>query len=182
MRSSYRILLLTLPLLTVGCGDLFYVEAETEELCKTQRDLSFPAGLPLPGSVQQTFLFPVSDITATIPAGDTESVLRVRSFTLKATSGNPELSGIEKASLTLRLQNQSRPTTLLEYRRAANQPSTQTLSATGNGTLDLQELIREEELELTMEASGALPPRAWTADLTVCAGLRLKADFFDMIF
>lgn len=182
MRPDFRTLLFTLPLLTTGCGSLFYVEAETEEICKTQSDLSFPAGLPIPGSVQQTFLFPVGDITATIPTADTESELRMRSFTLTATSGNPDLSGIEGALLTLRLPSQAQPVTLLEYRRSANQPTTQTLKATGNGTLDLQELIRQENLELTMEARGALPTREWTADLTVCAGLRLKADFTDVLF
>ncbi len=48
--------------------------------------------------------------------------------------------------------------------------------------LDLQKVLRQEELELTMEASGVLPTRHWTADLRVCAGLSLKADFFDILF
>jgi hypothetical protein len=182
MRPALRILLATLPLLTTGCGSLFFVEAETEEVCKTQRDVSFPGGLPIPGTVSQTLLFPVGDITATVPTGDTDSELRLRSFELTATSGNPDLSGIEVASMSLRLTGQSQPTRLLEYRRPASQPPTQRLSATGDSVLDLQELIRRDELELTFQASGTLPPSSWTADLKVCAGLRLRADVLDLIF
>jgi hypothetical protein len=182
MRPSLRILLITLPLLATGCGSLFFVEAQTDEVCKTQRNISFPGGLPIPGTVEQTILFPVGDLTATIPTGDTESELSMRSFELTATSGNPDLSGIELASMSLRLTGQSQPTKLLEYRRAPNQPATQKLTATGNGVLDIQELIREENLELTFGATGTLPRNAWTADLKVCAGLRLKADVLDLIF
>jgi hypothetical protein len=182
MRTSFRLLLLTVPLLTTGCESLFYVEAKTEELCKIQRNLSFPAAIAIPGTVSQTFNFPVKDLTATIPTGDTEALLTMKLFELTPTSGNPDLGGIERATLSVRLDGQTQATKLLEYQRSASQPNPQKLSATGNGTLDLQKVLRQEDLELTMEASGVLPTRQWTADLRVCAGLSLKADFFDMLF
>lgn len=182
MRPSFRILLLAVPLLATGCDSLFFVEAETEELCKTQRDLSFPASIAIPGTVSQTFNFPVKDLTATIPTGDTEAILRLKLFELTPTSGNPDLSGVERAALSVLLDGDTRPTSLLEYKKTASQPSPQKLSATGSGVLDLQKVLNQEELELTMEASGTLPTRPWTADLRVCAGVSLKADFFDMIF
>ena len=181
MRPSIRILLLTVPLLT-GCESLFFVEAKTDELCKTQQDLAFPAAIAIPGTVSQTFNFPVKDLTATIPTGDTEAFLTMKLFELTPTSGNPDLSGIERATLSVRLDGQAQGTTLLEYRRSSSNPNPQKLSATGSGTLDLQKVLRQEELELTMEASGVLPTRQWTADLRVCAGLSLKADFFDVLF
>jgi hypothetical protein len=182
MRPSFRILLIALPLLTTGCSSLFSVEAETEELCKTQRNVSFPGSIPIPGTVSQTINFPVGDIGATLPSGSTEAQLRVHLFDVTATGGNPELSGVERASVAIRLPGQNSPTRLLEYRRPANQGSTQKLSATGSGVLDLNELIRQENLELTLEASGTLPTRDWTADVRVCAGLWLKTDVLDLIF
>jgi hypothetical protein len=182
MRTFSRLLLLAVPLFTTGCDSLFFVEAKTEELCKTQRDLSFPASIAIPGTVSQTFNFPVRDLTATIPTGDTKAFLTMKLFELTPTSGNPDLSGVERALLTVRLDGQTQATTLLEYRRTSTQANPQKLSATGNGTLDLQKVLRQEELELTMEASGVLPTRPWTADLRVCAGLSLEADFFDVLF
>jgi hypothetical protein len=182
MRSSIRILLITLPLLTTGCSSLFSVEAETEEICKTQHNVNFP-GVPLPpGTVGQTFNFPIGDLTGTLPAGSTEAKLRMRLFEVTATSGNPELSGVERASVALRLPDQTTPTKLLEYRRPANQASTQKLSASGSGEVDINKLIGQDSIELTLEASGQLPPRDWSADVRVCAGLFLKADVLDLIF
>jgi hypothetical protein len=183
MRPSFRILLITLPLLATGCSSLFYVEAETEEVCKIQRNISFPASIPIPGTVSQTVSFPVGDIVGTLPSGSTEAQLRVRLFELTTTGSNPpDLSGIDRASVALRLPGQSAPTKLLEYKRPAGQTSTQKLTATGNGVLDLNELIRQDNLELTFEASGTLPQRDWTGDLRVCAGLWLKTDFLDLLF
>ncbi len=182
MRTFSRLLLLAVPLFTTGCDSLFFVEAKTEELCKTQRNVSFP-GVPLPpGTVSQTVNFPVGELIGTLPAGSTEAKLRMRLFEVTATSGNPELSGVERASVALRFPDQNTPTKVLEYRRPANQPSTQKLSAAGSGEVDINKLIGQETLELTVEASGQLPPRDWTADVRVCAGLFLKADVLDLIF
>jgi hypothetical protein len=182
MRSSFRILLIALPLLSTGCSSLFSVEAETEEICKTQRNVSFP-GVPLPpGTVSQTLNFPVGDLIGTLPAGSTEALLRMRLFEVTATSGNPELSGVERATVSIRLPDETRPRELLRYTRPPNQPSTQKLSAPGSGEVDINQLIGQESLELTVEASGQLPPRDWTADVRVCAGLFLKADVLDLIF
>jgi hypothetical protein len=182
MRTSFRILLLAVPLLTTGCESLFFVEAETEELCKIERNLTFPAAIAIPGTVSQSFNFPVRDLTRTIPTGDTEAVLTLKLFELTPTSGNPDLSGIDRAGLSVRLDGQTQATKLLEYQRSSSQPNPQKLSATGSAKLDLQELLDQEDLELTMEASGRLPTRQWTADLRVCAGLSLKADFTDVLF
>lgn len=182
MRTSFRILLTALPLLTTGCGSLFYVEAETDEVCKTQRNVSFPGSIPIPGTVSQTINFPIGDITNTIPQGSTEAQLRVHLFEVTATGGNPELSGVERASVAIRLPSQATPTKLLEYRRPTNQTSTRKISATGSGVLDLNQLLDQDELELTLEASGTLPQRDWTADVRVCAGLWLRTDVLDLIF
>jgi hypothetical protein len=182
MRPCLRILLITLPLLATGCGSLFYVEAETEEICKTQRNVEFPASIPIPGTVSQTINFPIGDVRNTLPQGSTEAELRVKLFEVTARTGNPDLSGVERASVAVRLPSQSTPTKLLEYRRPANQPPTQKIAATGSGILNFNELTQQENLELTLEASGTLPQRDWTADVRVCAGLWLRTDVLDLIF
>jgi hypothetical protein len=184
MRSSIRILLITLPLLTTGCSSLFSVEAETEEICKTQRNVNFP-GVPLPpGTVGQTFNYPIGDLLATLPTEGTEARLRMRLFEVTATGGNPELSGVERASVSLHFPDESRPRELLKYTRPSNQASTQKLSAVANdqSSVDINKLLGQDTIELTLEASGQLPPRDWTADVRVCAGLFLKADVLDLIF
>lgn len=180
MRPFLRTLLIALPLLATGCDSLFYVEAQTEEVCKIQRNLTFPASIPIPGTVSQTVNFPIGDISATIPEGSTEAELTVRLFEL--TTQDQDLSGIERASVALRLPDQSTPTKLLEYRRPAGQTATQKLSATGSGVLDINKLLSQENLELTFEASGTLPTHDWNGDLRVCAGLRLKTDVLDLLF
>ncbi len=182
MRPSLRILLIALPLLTTGCSSLFYIEAETDEVCKTQHDVSFPGAPQIPGTTSGKFEFPVKDISATLPTGSTEAQLRVHLFEVTSTSGNPDLSGVEHASVALSLSSQGTPTKLLEYKRPANQPRTQTLSATGEGVLDLNELARTENLIVTVEASGTLPANTWTADVRVCSGLWLRTSVLDLIF
>jgi len=184
MRTSIRILLITLPLLTTGCSSLFSVEAETEELCKTQRNVNFP-GLPLPpGTVRQTFNYPIGDLVATLPTEGTEAKLSMRLFEVTATGGNPELSGVEFVSMAMRLPDETRPRELLKYTRPPNQASTQKLSAVANdqSSVEISKLLGQETIELTVEASGQLPPRDWTADVRVCAGLFMKADVLDLIF
>lgn len=182
MRPSFRILFLALPLLATGCGSLFYVEAETEEVCRTEHNVTFPGSIPIPGTVSQEIHFPVGDITGTIPRGSTEAQLRVHLFEVTATSGNPELSGVERASVSIRLPSDPTPTVLLEYRRPANQTSTQKLSAAGSGTLDLNQLLEQDQLVLNVTASGTLPTREWKADVRVCAGLWLRTDVLDLLF
>lgn len=182
MRPSFRILFLALPLLATGCGSLFYVEAETDEVCKTQHNVTFPGSIPIPGNTSAKFFFPIGDITSTIPRGSTDAQLRVHRFDVTATSGNPELSGVERASVAIRLPGDPAPTVLLEYRRPANQTSTQKLSAVGSGVLDLNQLLEQDELELDLAASGVLPTQEWKADVRVCAGLWLRTDVLDLIF
>jgi hypothetical protein len=182
MRPSIRILLIALPLLATGCDSIFYVEAETQEVCKTERNITFPASIPIPGAVSQTLNFPVGDISSSIPTGSTQAQLRVHLFELTATSSNVDLNGVEQASVALRLPGETTPTKLLEYKRPANQTSTQKLSATGSGVLDLNELIRQDNLELTFTASGTLPQQDWNGDLRVCAGLWMKTNILDLIF
>jgi hypothetical protein len=181
-RPSFRVPLACLALLGTGCGPLFFIEAETEETCKLERGLTFPAALPTTVSVEQTVVFPLEDIADALPDGDTEATLRLKRFELTPTQGSPDLRGIERALVSLRKPGQTGLTPLLEYRRASTQTSPRSLAATGSSAVDLADQIREQELELVFEARGSLPPQEWKADFRACAGLQVKVDYLDWVF
>ncbi|MDC0713235.1 hypothetical protein POL68_32535 [Stigmatella sp. ncwal1] len=182
MSPPFRVLLTSLALLGTGCGPLFFIEAETEEVCKTERGLSFVGAAPTTVSLQQTVLFPLEDLADALPDGDTEATLRLRRFELTATQGNPDLRGIERAIVSLRKPGQTALTPLLEYRRPSSGTAPQAIAATGIESVDLVDQLREEELELVFEARGSLPPQDWKADFRACAGLKVKVDYLDVVF
>ena len=183
MRPSLRILLLTATasLLTACDGPLFFAEAETEEICKTESRVTFPAALPGTSSVQQSFELPIGDTGAALPEGDMESELRLKVFEITATS-NVDLRSIESATLTLRQPGSTTGIRLVEYRRPADSGPLTKITLTASAPIDVLELAREDTLEMTFEARGALPQQEWTASLRACAGLRSQVDYFDLIF
>ncbi|XXF77110.1 hypothetical protein P2318_29255 [Myxococcaceae bacterium GXIMD 01537] len=184
MRTPTRILLLTAAALASGCGDsLFFVEAEVQEICKTEKSVTFPAALPGTASVQQTFELPIGDSGAALPEGTMDSDLRLKVFEVTATSGNVDLSQIESATVSIKKAGSTEaPIKLIEYRRPPNAGSLQKLSLTASAPVDVLELARQEQLDLTFEARGALPTQEWTASVRMCAGLRAKVDYFDLVF
>lgn len=183
MRPSHRILLLTATasLLTACEGPLFFAEAETEEICKTESRVTFPAALPGTSSVQQSFELPIGDTGSALPEGDLESELRLKVFELTATSG-VDLRSIESATLTLRQPGATTGIRLVEYRRPSDSGPLTKITLTASAPIDVLELAREDTLEMTFEARGSLPQQEWTASLRACAGLRAKVDYFDLIF
>lgn len=184
MRPSLRILLLTATasLVTACEGPLFFAEAETEEICKTEQRVTFPAALPGTSSVQQTFELPIGDTGSALPEGDMESELRLKLFEVTATSNNVDLRSIESATLTLRQPGSTTGIRLVEYRRPSDTGPMTKLTLTASAPIDVLELAREDTLEMTFEARGALPQQEWTASLRACAGVRAKVDYFDLIF
>lgn len=184
MRPSLRILLLTASasLVTACEGPLFFAEAEMEEICKTEPTVTFPAALPGTTSVQQTFELPIGDTGSSLPEGDLESELRLKVFEVTATSNNVDLRSIESATLTLRQPGSTTGIRLVEYRRPSDSGPLTKLTLTASAPLDVLELARENKLEMTFEARGALPQQEWTASLRACAGVRAKVDYFDLVF
>src|SRR5688500_4660258 len=88
-----------LALLT-GCSDLFFIEAETESICKTEAGASFPAAPPVSATVSQSFRLPINGIGDAVPEDDVEAEMALRSFELILASGAPDLDGIETLRLT----------------------------------------------------------------------------------
>ncbi|AEI64833.1 hypothetical protein [Corallococcus macrosporus] len=178
--TSFRTLLLSgLALLTTGCESLFFIEAEAEEICKTERDLSFPAALPLTVNVERSFTFPLGDIADPLPEEtDVETELRLRLFEVTA---DTDLSVIEHASVSVRQPGSTGTHVIGEYTRTSTAP-TQTIQLTSTGAVDLLDLAREPELEFIFKARGALPTEDWSATVRACAGVKAQANYFDLVF
>lgn len=178
--TSLRVLLLSATaLLATGCDSLFFIEAEAEEICKAEPNIEFPAALPGTASVQQTLTFPLGDFADPLPEeADVETELRLKVFEVTA---DTDLSGIERASVSVRRPGTEETILIGEYRRTGT-GATQTLRLTGSGAVDLLDLARQEELDFLFDARGSLPTRAWTATLRACAGVRARASYFDLVF
>ncbi len=184
MRPTLRVLVLTVAAtLATGCDSLFFVEAETEEICKTESSVSFPAAPPGTLSLRQAFSLPLGDVGESLPEGQMESELRLRLFEITALSGNPDLRGIEFATITAQPSDPAiAPIKLLDYQRPASGASANVISITGTNPVDVLALAREERLPLVFEARGSLPQQAWTAKVQICAGLRARVSYSDFIF
>jgi hypothetical protein len=188
MRTLPRVLLLcAVTLLTSGCRKIadtfFFVDLETEEICKTERSLEFPASAAGTATVERTLSFPLGQVGADLPEGRLDTQFRLRLFELDVTGGEADLTGIEYAKVSLRRPGSAEVIrTLLEYRRPAQVFSPTRLSLRGVEAVQVPQLAREDEVELVFEASGNLPQQAWTADVRTCAGLFGRVHYFDVIF
>jgi hypothetical protein len=188
MRALPRVLLLcAATLLTSGCrkiaDTLFLVYVETDEICKTERSLAFPATPQGTTTLQQTLSFPLGQLGADLPEGRLETELRLRLFELNITAGGADLSGIEYATVSLRRPGSTEIIrTLLEYNRPAQVFSPTQLSLRGVEAVNVPQLGREEQVELIFEASGELPRQAWAADVLACAGLSAQVHYFELIY
>lgn len=183
MRTPLPFLLCASALLVTGCDSLFFLEAETEEVCKTQGGNAVN-GVPLglEGSLEQSLDFPVGAFgEAALPDGSLELALRARSFSVTATDPTIDLSGIRRATVHARRVGETgEGTLLLTFARAANAAPTPRFELTGDQEVDLMEFDRGEDLELVFRATGTLPSRDWTAELHGCAGLRARGDYSDL--
>lgn len=178
--TSIRALLLSsLALCATGCDSLFFIEAEAEEICKSEPNLQFPAAFPGTVSVQQTLTLPLGGFSDPLPKeSDVETELRLKVFEVTA---DTDLSGIERATVAVRRPGTEAPLLIGEYRRTST-TATRTLRLTGSGAIDLRDLARQKELDLVFNARGSLPTKSWTATLRACAGIRAKASYFDLVF
>jgi hypothetical protein len=188
MRALPRVLLLTATtLLASGCRKIadtfFVVNAETEEICKTERSVAFPAAGPETEALVHTLEFPLGEIGADLPEGRLETEFRLRLFQLTVTGGDVDLSGIESAKVSLRRPGSTEVIrTLLEYRQPSDAFSTAGITLRAVEAASVPQLARDDRLELVFEARGALPSQAWTADIRACAGLWAEVHYFDFIF
>jgi hypothetical protein len=185
MRTSFTFLLCASALLATGCDNLFFLEAETDEVCKTQRGDVVPgAPLAIEGSIEQSIDFPVGAFGETaLPDDAVDLVLRAKLFSVTATDPTIDLSGIQEATVSARrIGEAGQGTLLLSYTRTADSPASNRFVLTGDEEVELLEFNRGEDLELVFRATGTLPSRSWTPELRGCAGLQARGDYSDLIF
>ncbi|HYO53475.1 hypothetical protein [Archangium sp.] len=188
MRALPRVLLLTTTtLLTSGCRKIadtfFVVNAETEQICETERNITFPAAAPEAGTLVHIFEFPLGQIGADLPEGRLDTEFRLRLFELDVTGGGADLSGLEYAKVSLRRPGSAEVIrTLSEYRQPSQAFSPTRLTLRGVEAASVAQLAREDRVELVFEAQGTLPSQEWTADIQACAGLKAEVHYFEFIF
>jgi hypothetical protein len=188
MRALCRVLLLSATLLLVpGCQKIantfFVVDVESDEICKLEQGIGFPAAEPGSRTLSHIFVFPLGEIGADLPEGRLDTEFRLRLFDLDATGSEVDLNGIEYAKVSLRREGSTEIIrTLLEYRRSSQRLSPTRLTLRGGEATSVPQLARDDQLELVFEAQGELPPRAWTAKMQACAGLWARVHYFHLIF
>ncbi|MBF5041718.1 hypothetical protein FGE12_04900 [Aggregicoccus sp. 17bor-14] len=171
--------------LATGCDNLFFVDAQTDEVCKTEQ-VEQVGGVPLAvdSTLERSLPFPVGAFGETaLPKGSVQFILRARSFSVTATDPTIDLSGIKTATVSGRRVGDTGPgTVLLSFTRTAGAPASNRFELTGDQEVDLLDFNRGEDLELVFKASGALPSRDWTPELRGCAGLHARGDYSDLVF
>lgn len=181
------LLLCALALLTSGCRQLadtlFVMDVETDEICKTERSLEFPAVPAGTRTLTQSIQFPLGQMGKDLPDKQLTAELRLRLFELNVTGGGADVRGIEYAKVSLRrLGSTEIIRTLLEYQRPEQVFSSTQLTLRGVEAVTVPQLAREDEVELIFEATGDLPTQPWTADVQACGGFSAQAHYFDLIF
>ncbi|MGZ3459127.1 MAG: hypothetical protein ACXU86_11565 [Archangium sp.] len=188
MHALPRVLLLTATaLLAPGCRELadtlFVVNAQTDEICKTERNITFPAPAPGTDTLTYTLEFPLGQLGSDLPGGLLDTELRLRLFQLDVTGGGADLSGLEYAKVSLkRVGSPEVIRTLVEYRQPSQAFSPSQVALRGVEPTSVPQLAREDRVELVFEAQGSLPAQAWTADIRACTGLWTEVHYFHLIF
>ena len=188
MRVPYRLVpWIAAGLLLSGCRKIadtfFVVNAEAEQLCKTERGLVFPAPAPGTETLGYTLRFPLGQMGADLPPGRLDTEFRLRLFELVVTGGGADLGGLQTAKVSLRREGSTELIrTLLEYSQPSPAFAADRVTLRGVEAASVQDLGRDEHLELVFEARGTLPPEGWTADLQACVGLRSEVHYFHFIF
>src|SRR5690242_7366062 len=91
---------LALPL--SGCGSLFFLEAETEEICKGMDDMPMPG---MPGgqavNIDTGGEYAMGDLLGALPVEGFDGVLELLSLSLKGKDGVSDLSFVEAAQVSV---------------------------------------------------------------------------------
>ncbi|ATB28574.1 hypothetical protein [Melittangium boletus] len=189
MPSLPRLLILTAAvLLAPGCRKIadtfFVVTAETDELCKAERGLTFSGDGT--DTLTHTVIFPLGQMGTDLPEGHLETELRVRLFELDVMRGEVDLKEdlqVVKVSLRRRGATEFIRTLLEQENNASSQAFTPTrLVLRAVEAASVPELARDEQVEMVLEARTRRPLPAWTADLQVCASLRAEVHYFHLIY
>jgi|GEM_PF-1117951 len=189
MPALPRVLMLTTAVLFApGCRKIadtfFVVTAETDELCKSERSLTFSGDGT--DTLTRTVTFPLGQMGADLPEGHLETELRLRLFELDVTGGAVDLKeNLQMVKVSLRRQGATEfiRTLLEQENNAPSQAFTPTrLVLRGVEAASVPELARDEQVELVLEARTREPLPEWTADLQVCASLRAEVHYFHLIY
>jgi hypothetical protein len=182
-----RTLLILSTLALAGCGDLFEIQAEAEEVCVRQLGEPLPGlgalyGTQLEGSISRSFPLDLGDIAELQDDGDVAARLDVLSFTI--TGQNGAFSGLERLAVVIAPPAGSGlpPLSLLQFPSSvAGLPVTVTGDSVSVDFAtvkeDLLRYLEAGELSVQLDAAGSLPVEEWRADLEVCVSPRATYEY-----
>lgn len=187
MSPLARVLLLTATaLLTSGCrkiADTFFVAtAETEQLCKTERAVSFPGAPAGQRTLEYTVEIPLGQFGEELPAGRLDTELWLRLLELDVPEGGVDLTQLQTVKVSLRREGATEfIRTLLEYSQPSQVFSPTRLTLRAVEAAKVPELGRDARVQLVLEARGTLPTQPWTANILTCVGVRAEVHYFQFI-
>jgi hypothetical protein len=146
----------------MGCG----ATVEVPRICLTEQQVSVP-GSPAGGSVTSP-RFSV-DLTNQIPllrTNTSDTDLRIDEVTITPVAGNPDLSGIQSA--TVQAHPASGPAVeMARYQRDPAAPAPAAILL-GGDAVNVAPYLVAGQANLTFTLSGQPPRASWTADVKSC--------------
>jgi len=155
-----RVLLAALAASAASCG----ATVEIPRFCITQSGLAIP-GAPVAGSITSpAFTVDVGGQIPLLRTGSTSTHVRVEDVTVTPVTGNPDLSGIQTASVTVQPATGA-AVTVAGYQRSATAPTS--LVLTGQD-VDVEPLLVNGQATFQIALAGQPPAASWTADVVTC--------------
>ncbi len=174
---SRTLLLSALLVGSTGCGQLFFVEAEVEEVCKTLPEISIPG---MPSGQQEMNLdtgteYDFGEQLASLPKVDLEADLELRSLTIKPTRGVTDLVFVEKAEASVVEGTQDVP--VVSYLRAAGATSIPSVELAPSVPKDLFPLLQNGTVKLNAKLAATFPAQDWAVEVKACFRLRARVNY-----
>jgi len=161
-------LAVTLLLGTGACT--LSVEAEAPDFEITQHDIAISGIPPIPGvtelSTHLNFSQKLPDLN--LPNGFNSSVEAAK-IDFKATSGVTDLSFLHMLRVTVTTGNSTKPLQIIDYKNTQGTTVGDTLTVVSPEAVNILKEWKDTAV-FDIDVGGALPPAAWTADITVHLG------------
>jgi hypothetical protein len=158
--------------LLAGCGPLLSAELELPEVCQKLKGREFPG---VPGGVVGTLSTALElDVGAKLPSDSAQAIeaeAQLLRLTVTPQDQLGRLDFIDSAQIELAAPRGSAqpPAMLVSYQRGAS--AVNALSLSGD-RFDALPYLEEGKLRLKASITGALPAKAWNADVEACVYVR----------
>jgi hypothetical protein len=174
--SARSVLLFSLLTCLTGCGPLFFIEAEADEICKTVPEFVVPA-MPGSGTVSLDTATDIdlSEQLALLPVEDLDADLELLTLTLTPTRGVTDLSFVEKAQAST--LDGEREVPVVSYVRAEGAAAAPSVELGGAGRQDLFPYLQKGKMTLKATLTAVFPQQEWAVQARGCFHVRTRVDY-----